>query len=186
MYVSYMGMNIYLHIHKWVCMHVNNSNSSLLVVMNYICLLTKTDIKSGTESSIHDHSWEIHVSMHACTYVYMNNIVIIKICTGKSLRKINHDFLWSYSKDVYTKKKKIKHLAHLLGHFNEDSCIIFCITYIFIFYELLMHQKHNENFMGRIENVSGLTSQKHILQNSELQNLLFHFKRLYSEGRILW
>lgn len=41
---------------------------------------------------------------------------------------------------------------------------LFCITYIFPSYELLIHQEHNENFMGTIESVSRLTSQKHILQ----------------------
>lgn len=51
---------------------------------------------------------------------------------------------------------------------------LFCITYIFPSYELLIHQEHNENFMGTIESVSRLTSQKHILQNREFLNLLFH------------
>lgn len=52
---------------------------------------------------------------------------------------------------------------------------LFCITYIFLSYELLIHPEHNENFMGTIESISRLTSQKHILQNSEFLNLLSYF-----------
>lgn len=51
---------------------------------------------------------------------------------------------------------------------------LFCITYIFLSYELLIHHEHNENFMGTIESVSRLTTQKHISPNSEFLNLLFH------------
>lgn len=61
---------------------------------------------------------------------------------------------------------------------------LFCITHIFLSYELLIHQEHNEIFMGTIESVSRLTNQKHIIQNSEFQNRIFHFK-MSTQDRIV-